>query len=99
MKTLKKIILTLTASSLLTFASCMHDDSVNYQRLEELNKIYIDMWDAKANIWSLSKDHAGDEEEAYNMIYNKLAKDADSIKKLLPKKFKEKADSLYDEVF
>ncbi len=41
----------------------------------------------------------GDEEEAYNMIYNKLAKDADSIKKLLPKKFKEKADSLYDEVF
>ena len=99
MKTLKKFLLPLVMGAVLMFGNCREDDSMNYKRLEELNKIYIQMYDAQADAEYFSKIQSGGSDEAYNLIYNKLVKEADSIKELLPKRFKEKADSLYEEVF
>lgn len=99
MKNLKALIAILLVGSALSFTSCRPDDSKSYGHLEKLNKIYLEMYDAKVNINSLPKNHAGDEEEAYNLTYNELVKQADSIKDLLPAGFKKKADSIYYEVF
>ncbi len=99
MKTLRNILLPVIAGFLLAFVGCKPDDSVNYGRLLELEKRYYKLHDLQEARRVFEPILSGEETEGYKFMADELVYQIDSIRDLLPEGFKEKADSLYEEVF